>query len=88
MKMKFQEFAKDFGLIVVGYAGHDRSIMDILTYLLQHEDYFKNGIYWCIRKDDKNISGELKKKFEIDPEKCIKCGKCYDTCRFGAIAKE
>jgi len=34
------------------------------------------------------ISGELKKKFEIDPEKCIKCGKCHDTCRFGAIVKE
>ena len=34
------------------------------------------------------ISGELKKKFEIDPEKCIKCGKCFDTCRFGAIVKE
>ena len=34
------------------------------------------------------ISGEIKKKFEIDPEKCIKCGKCYNTCRFGAIAKE
>lgn len=61
MKMKFQEFAKDFGLIVVGYAGHDRSIMDILTYLLQQEDYFKNGIYWCIRKGDSNISAELKK---------------------------
>lgn len=61
MKMKFQEFAKDFGLIVVGYAGHDRSIMDILTYLLQHEDYFKNGIYWCVRKGDTSISGELKK---------------------------
>ncbi len=61
MKMKFQEFAKDFGLIVVGYAGNDRSIMDILTYLLQHEDYFKNGIYWCIRKGECNISAELKK---------------------------
>ena len=61
MKMKFQEFAKDFGLIVVGYAGNDRSIMDILTYLLQHEDYFKNGIYWCIRKGERNISTELKK---------------------------
>ena len=61
MKMKFQEFAKDFGIIVVGYAGNDRSIMDILTYLLQHEDYFKNGIYWCIRKNDKEISSELKK---------------------------
>jgi NADP-reducing hydrogenase subunit HndC len=34
------------------------------------------------------ISGELKKKFEIDPEKCIKCGKCADTCRFGSIVKE
>ena len=34
------------------------------------------------------ISGEIKKKFEIDPEKCIKCGKCKDTCRFGAIVRE
>lgn len=34
------------------------------------------------------ISGELKKKFNIDPEKCIRCGKCYNTCRFGAIVKE
>lgn len=61
MKLKFQEFAKDYGLIVIGYAGNDRSIMDILTYLLQHEDYFKNGIYWCIRKGDKDISQELRK---------------------------
>ncbi len=61
MKMKFQEFAKDFGLIVVGYAGNDHSIMDILTYFLQHEDYFKNGIYWCIRKGERSISAELKK---------------------------
>lgn len=61
MKMKFQEFAKDFGLIVVGYSGQDRSVMDILSYLLQHEDYFKNGIYWCIRKGDTNICGELRK---------------------------
>lgn len=61
MKMKFQEFAKDFGLIVIGYSGQDRSIMDILNYLLQKEDYFKNGIFWCIRKGDYNISSELKK---------------------------
>lgn len=62
MRMKFQEFAKDFGLIVIGYSGQDRSIMDILTYLLQHEEYFKNGVYWCIRqKDFENISAELKK---------------------------
>ena len=61
MKNKFIEFAKDHGLIVVGYAGNDRSIMDILNMLLQKEDYFKYGIYWCIRKGDKSISEELRK---------------------------
>ena len=61
MKMKFQEFAKDFGLIVIGYSGQDRSIMDILNYLLQKEEYFKNGVFWCIRKGDNYISSELKK---------------------------
>ena len=60
MRMKFQEFAKDFGLIVIGYGGQDRSIMDILSFLLSHEEYFKNGLYWCIRKGEKSISPELR----------------------------
>ncbi|MEW6685737.1 MAG: 4Fe-4S binding protein [Candidatus Edwardsbacteria bacterium] len=30
--------------------------------------------------------GERKKPHKIDPEKCIKCGACYDTCKFDAIA--
>lgn len=60
MKAKFIEFAKDHGLIVVGYAGNDRSIMDILSMLLQKEDYFKHGIYWCIREGDDSISDELR----------------------------
>lgn len=62
MRMKFQEFAKDYGLIVVGYSGQDRSIMDILNYLIQHDEYLKNGIYWCIVKNDLDrLTGELKK---------------------------
>lgn len=62
MQMKFQEFAKDYGLIVIGYSGQDRSIMDILNYLIQHEEYLKNGIYWCIMKGELDkITGELKK---------------------------
>lgn len=60
-KNKFIEFSKDYGLIVVGYAGNDRSIMDILSFLLKKEEFFKNGIYWCIRKGDENISDDLKK---------------------------
>ena len=61
MKNKFIEFSKDYGLIVVGYAGNDRSIMDILSFLLKKEEFLKNGIYWCIRKGDENISDDLKK---------------------------
>lgn len=60
MKQKFQEFAKDYGLIVIGYAGNDRSIMDVLSTLLRRDDYFKNGIYWCIKKGDEP-SQELKR---------------------------
>ncbi|MCS0388638.1 SIR2 family protein [Vibrio diabolicus] len=60
IKNKFIEFSKEYGLIVVGYAGHDRSIMDVLNHLLKSEDYFKNGIYWCIRDGDV-ISPEVRK---------------------------
>jgi NADH-quinone oxidoreductase subunit F/NADP-reducing hydrogenase subunit HndC len=31
------------------------------------------------------ISGERKEKHTIDQETCIKCGVCYETCKFHAI---
>ena len=34
------------------------------------------------------ISGEVKSKHAIDGTKCIKCGKCEETCKFGAIVRE
>ena len=33
------------------------------------------------------ISGSVKEMHVIDKEKCIKCGKCLETCKFGAIEK-
>ena len=33
------------------------------------------------------ISGSVKEKHVIDNEKCVKCGKCLETCKFGAIVK-
>ena len=59
-KRKFIEFSKDHGLIVVGYSGSDRSIMDVLHFLLRQDDYFKHGIYWCLRPGDV-LSDELTK---------------------------
>lgn len=59
---KFLEFAKNFGFIFVGYSGTDKSIMDTLNTLLKREDYLNNGIYWCIRKQDKdNINENVRK---------------------------
>ncbi len=34
------------------------------------------------------ISGEKKKMHVIDPNICIKCGKCEETCKFGAIERQ
>jgi len=51
-KEKLIEFCKEFGLVVVGYAGNDRSIMDVIDFLTKQENFLKNGVYWCLRKDD------------------------------------
>lgn len=65
MKEKFIEFAKDYGVIFVGYSGGDRSIIDVMTMLLKNDDYYKNGIYWCLRKDSE-IPEELRRLFWKD----------------------
>ncbi|MBN2480022.1 MAG: 4Fe-4S binding protein [Parachlamydiales bacterium] len=31
------------------------------------------------------ISGEVRKTHFIDQSRCIKCGKCFEVCRFGAV---
>lgn len=51
-KEKLIEFCKEYGLIVVGYSGRDRSIMDVLDFISKQENYLKNGVYWCLRPDD------------------------------------
>lgn len=60
MRSKFTEFAKEYGLAVIGYSGGDRSVMDVLSTLLKNEEYLKGGIYWCIRRDSE-VSEELRK---------------------------
>lgn len=57
---KLIEFTKKYGMIFIGYAGNDRSIIDVLNYLLRQDEFLGNGIYWCIRKDDE-INPDLHK---------------------------
>jgi NADH-quinone oxidoreductase subunit F len=58
----------------------------LLTYTIIPEKC--TGCTICIRKCETHaITGELKKVHTIDPDLCIKCGKCYDVCNFEAIEK-
>ncbi|MFH1263029.1 MAG: NADH-quinone oxidoreductase subunit NuoF [Pseudomonadota bacterium] len=59
--------------------------LKLLTYLITDEC---NGCMACGRVcSAKAITGELKKKHEIDTSKCIQCDECYKTCRFHAITR-
>ena len=41
----------------------------------------------CYLKDVNAITGSIKQPHVIDTAKCIKCGSCIETCKFGAISK-
>ncbi len=44
------------------------------------------GCQACAKKcPEKAITGEKKKTHILDRQKCIKCGICYDICKFNAI---
>ncbi len=42
--------ARSKGLIVLGYSGSDKSIMDTLKKALEHNNAFPKGLIWCIPK--------------------------------------
>ena len=50
MRDKFSSFLSEYGLVVIGYGGNDRSIMDTLEMLLRSGGYFPHGLYWCLKK--------------------------------------
>lgn len=47
------------------------------------------GCHRCFREcPQQAISGEVKKPHQIDLNKCIKCGICYDVCKFDAVIRK
>ncbi len=47
------------------------------------------GCHLCVRNCPQNaITGEPKQPHEIMADRCVKCGICYDVCKFGAVVIE
>jgi ferredoxin len=45
-----------------------------------------NGCGLCrVKCPEKTITGEKKEPHSIDNSHCIKCGICFNACKFGAI---
>lgn len=64
-KRKLNQFAQEYGLVVMGYSGRDRSVMDTLELLLRDEESFKQGVYWCARRGEEK-SGRLESLLRKD----------------------
>ncbi|MBO5461431.1 MAG: NADH-quinone oxidoreductase subunit NuoF [Ruminococcus sp.] len=64
-----------------------KECVELLTYSIEADKC--RGCTLCARKcPAKAISGEVKKPHVIDPNVCIRCGQCLNSCRFGAINVE
>ncbi len=59
----------------------------LLTYSII-EEYCK-GCAACMKACPAGaITGEKKKPHRINPDRCIRCGACFDACKFKSVAKE
>lgn len=59
MDRKFGEFCRQCGLVVLGYAGGDESIMSLLGRLLEDRESFPGGIYWGVHDPTSPLAAPL-----------------------------
>jgi Flp pilus assembly protein TadD len=71
MAAKFSELARQRGLVVVGYAGRDQSVMSMIETLLGDSKSFPHSIYWGLRRGEvpskwvKSLSTQHADRFEL-----------------------
>ncbi len=64
-----------------------RKCVKLLRYVIKEDACI--GCTACARTCPAHcISGKAKQVHVIDQERCIKCGQCFDVCKFKAVGKE
>lgn len=61
-------FAKERGLIVLGYSGNDNSIMGALTKIIEDESNYQYGLFWCLREGE-TLPTKLGELIRLDENK-------------------
>jgi tetratricopeptide (TPR) repeat protein len=87
MERKFAEFARQCGMLVLGYAGADQSIMDLLDRLMQDPDAFPGGIYWGLHDPEAALPLPLEQLFDRQRER-LRPFRCQDFDDFMARLHE
>ena len=87
MGRKFGEFARQCGLVVLGYAGGDLSIMSQLEVLLEDQDSFPAGLYWGVHDPDAPRPAPLHRLLAAHPKR-LRLFRCEDFDGFMARLHE
>ncbi|MEO8433589.1 MAG: tetratricopeptide repeat protein [Pyrinomonadaceae bacterium] len=80
MEAKVKEFAKQCGMVVIGYAGRDQSVMRVFEELLKDRNSFPNGVYWGLRPGE--VAGSRVKQLAISFPKRFHLFQCKDFDSF------
>lgn len=84
MERKFAEFARQCGMVVLGYAGADQSIMELLDALLKDAETFPRGIYWGVHDPDRKPPEALARLLAAHPKRLF-LFRCEDFDAFMAL---
>lgn len=87
MERKFGEFARQFGMVVIGYHGADQSIMSMLAGLLADRDNFPRGIYWGVHDASRPLAEPLAQLVATYPTR-LRLFQCEDFDVFMANLHE
>lgn len=82
MAAKFGELARQRGLVVVGYAGRDQSVMSMIEALLADPASFPHSIYWGLRR--KEDPSDWVRKLSIQHQDRFELFECHDFDAFMA----